>query len=200
MQEEYVTSLPDGTLVRWKPLIWSEYKALIKQFGDNLDGAAGWLLCEATAALCFLDHDQDGQQTDYPNLYAGTIYSVGRQILELTGFISTTEKVKLGLGQARERVMADWYEAALALVCAVLHKDEEEVRGWTLKKFMHHCALVEIATGKQLPIVEENEQDNKNTNRKYMMTQDGRKIPVLTKQDLRRQRQVAENPDDIDLL
>lgn len=200
MNEEYVTRLPDGSLVRWKPLSWAEYRHLIRTHGDSLKGAAGWLLCEAAAALCFLDHDQDGHQVEFPDLYAGTVYSVGRQILEKTGFISTGEKVRQELAAARESVMSDWYEAALALVCAVFRKTEEEVREWSLRKFMHHCALVEIATGKQMPVVDETDKDEQKPTH-YKTLPDGRKIPLLTRRDMERRRnQTAKNPDDPDLM
>jgi hypothetical protein len=181
---EYVSRLPDGTLVRWKPLNWAEYRNLIKTFGESLDGAAGWLLIEATAASCFLDQEQDGEQVVFDDLYAGTVYTIGRQILELTGFIPTVDKVKEALGHARERLSSDWYESAMALICVAFHKDESEIRQWDLQKFMDYCARIEFATGKEISVTDSSESDNES--KKFITTPDGRKIPVLTKRDLAR--------------
>jgi hypothetical protein len=185
MDTEYLTRFPDGTLVRWKPLTWEEYRYLVKTFGESLEGAAGWLLCEAAAALCILDHDQDGQQVEPSELYAGTVYTVGREIIELTGFVPTVENVRNSLAKAREKVTSDWYESALAIVCATFRLDEEVVRKFTHRKFMEFCARVEIVTGQPMSVVDPAEEEAKQI-KKFRIGPDGQKIPIITKQDLRR--------------
>jgi hypothetical protein len=185
MNIEYLTRFPDGTLVRWKPLNWAEYTHLVKSFGESLDGAAGWLLCEAAAACCLLEIEQDGFAVEPQDIYAGTLFIIGKQALELTGFIPTVEKVREGLAKARATISSDWYESALSLVCAIFHKDEDDVRKWTHKKFMEYCARVEIVTGHPLTIVDPNDE-SEDKSRRYVTGPDGRKIPVLTKRDMRK--------------
>lgn len=185
MDTEYLTRFPDGTLVRWKPLNWEEYSRLIKSFGESLDGAAGWLLCEASAAFCLLEIEQDGYPVEPQEVYAGTLFIIGKQALELTGFIPTVDKVREGLSKARATISSDWYESALSLVCALFHKDEDDVRKWTHKKFMEYCARVEIVTGRPLTVVDPSEE-SEDKSRRYVTGPDGRKIPVLTKRDMRK--------------
>ena len=198
MDTEYITRFPDGTLVRWKPLNWEEYRYLVKSFGESLEGAAGWLLCEAAAAFCILDQEQDGEQVEHGNLYAGTTYVVGWQILKFTGFASTVENVRNSLAKARERITADWHESALAIVCATFRLDEEVVRKWSHNKFMDYCAKVELVTGQPMSVVDPAEEEAKQA-KKYKVMPDGRRIPILTKDDLRKRQmdmQAAPGPND----
>ena len=191
--DEYLTRFPDGTLVRWKPLNWEEYRLLVKSYGESLDRAAGWLLCEAAAAFCLIEIEQDGLSVTPEEIYAGTLFVIGRQVLELTGFIPTAEKVRQGLAQARERISSDWYESAMSLVCAIYHKDEEDVRKWTYKKFMDYCARVELATGQPMSVVDPAEEEVTQKRRYVTDPNTGRKIPVLTKQDMRK-KDIDMNP------
>ena len=184
--DEYLTRFPDRTLVRWKPLSWEEYQHLIKSYGESLDGAAGWLLCEASAAFCLLEIEQDGYAVTPDEIYAGTLFVIGRQALELTGFIPTAEKVLEGLAKARTRITSDWYESAMALICAIFHKDEDDVRKWTHKKFMDYCVRVEVVTGKPLPVSDGSEESEDKSRRYITDPNTGRKIPVLTKRDMRK--------------
>jgi len=189
MDTEYLTRFPDGTLVRWKALNWEEYRSLVKSFGESLEGAAGWLLAEAAVALCVLDHDQDGQQVAPGDLYAGATYIVGCQIIETTGFGSTLDHVRNSLVRARERVASDWHESAMALVCAVFHLREDEIRKFSHNKFMDYCAKVELATGRPMSVVDP-EQEDKEPVQQFRIDKRGRRVPVITKADLMRKRQL----------
>ena len=188
MDTEYLTRFPDGTLVRWKALNWEEYRSLVKSFGESLEGAAGWLLAEAAAALCVLDQDQDGQQVAPSDLYAGTVYVVGRQILETTGFSSTVDNVRNSLAKARERVQADWHESAMALVCATFRLDESTVRKMSHDKFMDYCAKVELVLGRPMSVVDPEEEEK--PVQQFRVDRAGRRVPVITKADLMRKRQL----------
>lgn len=189
MAEEYVTRFPDGTLVRWKPLSWDEYRRLTKVFGETTEGAAGWLLCEAACGCCLLDYQQSDQSNN-DELYAGTVYTVGRQVIELTGFIPSIDNVRKGLAEARARVQSDWFETAMALVCSVFKKDEEEVRGWTFKKFMDYCARIEVVTGRPLPVDDGSEATPQ---QRFATGPDGRRIPLITKHDMQKRNMTAED-------
>jgi hypothetical protein len=186
--DEFITRLPGETLVRWKPITWEQYRVLISVYGTSLDEAAGWLLCEAAAAICFISLEQEGTAVEFEDLYAGTIYVVGRQIIETTGFISTVPKINENLGRAREAIQSDWYESAKAVVCVTFRLEPEEVEKWSLKKFMHYVAMIETATGQQFPVIDPEEE--KAGSQKFKVMPDGRKIPILTKDDLRRKRNI----------
>ena len=141
MQKEYITQFPDGTLIRWRPLTWGEYNRLIREFPLG-SGAADWLLYEAVAALCIIDFESDGQDS-LDDLFAGTIQTIGMQILEETGFGSTLAKINSKIAEYRQRISSNYFEAISAVICHMFHYKVEDLQTWTLDKIMYHVVLAE---------------------------------------------------------
>lgn len=195
MERTYVTSLPDGTLVRWKPLTWSEYRWLIKQFGHLTQGAAEWLLYEAVAALCVLDQDQNGHQVAIDELLAGTIQVVGQQIIQESGFVSDVELLKSHRERSRTLIHGDWYEEVLTYIMAFFRIPEKDIREWTVRQFMDYAVRVEQLLGKELPILSVEEVEQKNSQVRMTTMPDGRRIPVVTKQTLNQRKKIDWNDD-----
>jgi hypothetical protein len=199
MAKVYVTSFPDGSIVRWKPLTWDEYRGLVREHGDplGLDGAAAWSFHHDAAVLCVLDQLQDDDEVSFEELYAGTINTVGTQIVQHTGFTGTVNEVKSSLGAARARLRSSFYESAKAYVRVAFRLSEQEIGAMDRDTLMDHLSMVEIATGQEVAIEDPSDQSKQRAEpTKYVQGPDGRPIPVLTKNDLTARREIDTGLDN----
>lgn len=157
--KEYSTSLPDGTMLRWRPLKWGEYRKLINQF-DGYEKAATWLLYDAIAAFCLVDFQspcsRDGDLDDLP---AGTIQCLGELILQETGFVPEKDLVLKHLDKARERVSRDYYTSAVGIICVAFRYRPEEVANLTLEEFMDLLVMAEQTLKANLSIADPNQEE-----------------------------------------
>jgi hypothetical protein len=184
MERVYVTEFPDGTLIRWKPLSWSEYKELTRDYGHLAEkGAVVWLLFDAIGRLCVLDQQVGSKQVDYDDLYAGCIWLVAQKILEISGFINEPESIKSSLSAARGVIYGDWYEEIKGTIMSLFHISESEINDWSREKFLRHVVRAEILLGKEIP-VESPEKVKSNENVKFVTDDHGNRIPVVTKQNM----------------
>lgn len=184
MEREYITSLPDGTVVRWKSLTLSEYRKLQRDFG-NLKGSREWLLYEAAAVACILDAEQPaGTSVEFGELLAGTVQIIGYQVLEKTGFVNKVSHIRERLSDGRGAVLGDWYEEAKAYILSLFRVTEEEVNSWDVHKLMRYAARCEILLGKELPVVDYEEEQRKKQRRHRMTDVGGQRIPLLTKEGM----------------
>lgn len=180
----YVTEFPDGTLIRWKPLSWSEYRTLTRDYGHLAEkGAAVWLMFDAIGRLCILDQAQAGREVEYDDLFAGVVWTVAQKILELSGFINEAGAIRDALGQARATVYGDWYEEVKGYVMAAFRVTEEEIDSWTRDKFLRYVARAEIILGREIPVEDPNEQKGKAPVR-FITDENGNRVPVVSKQNL----------------
>lgn len=193
--KEYVTEFPDGTLVRWRPLTWVEFKELKTQYKDVLEhgGAAEWLLLEAAASLCILGSVQNNQPVnDLDDLFAGSIAIVGRAIIEETGFFSSPDLIEKKRNEARAKYISDWYEEAKSYIMFLFRIPESKINKWDNDKFMEYVVRAETILGQPFKVVRPGEEDEDEEVR-YIDGPDGQKIPLLRKKDLQKKKQ--SNPD-----
>lgn len=162
MQRVFATQFPDGTVVQWKPLTWSESRQLAKEYGHlESSGAAEWLLHEAAAALCVLDSQKNGEPIEFEDLYAGDIWIVGAQIINETGFLNVEEKIKDGLTRGRNLIHGDWYEEVSSYIMYIFDKTESEVKEWDKLTFMRWAARAELVLNQEFPIQSETQEEQK---------------------------------------
>lgn len=193
--KEYATEFPDGTLIRWRPLTWVEFKDLKKQYKYVLEkgGVAEWLLLEAAASLCILGMVQDDEPINNPDdLYAGVVSVVGRAILEETGFFSSPDLIEKKRNQARAEYLTDWYEEAKSYIMFLFRISERQINNWDNEKFMEYVVRAETILGQPFKVVRPGEEDEDDQPR-FIEGPDGQQIPLLTKKDLQKKKQ--SNPD-----
>jgi hypothetical protein len=185
----FITQFPNGDLVRWKPLTWNEYRAVIAVSKDltqnQIEGAGAWLMYEAAAALSVLDQEQDGNQVPYGELYAGTVFIIGQQVLQETGFLIDINLIKEHKARGRAQIIGDWYEEVKSLIMATFKIPEAEIGEWTLDKFMEYTARVETIIGNEIPVIDLQEEAMKRKPKVRMAEMYGHNVPLLTKDTLR---------------
>lgn len=153
---EFSTEFPDGTLTRWRPLTWGEYRRLRDQFKDS-EGPTIWLLHDAVVGLCLTDFESPGVE-DYDDLAAGTIGSLGELILTETGFVAQKELVEKKLNAARQRINENYYYSAVSIICAAFRYRPNEVDDLTLDEFMDLLVMAEKALATDINIHDPDEQ------------------------------------------
>jgi len=150
MLKQFTTSLPDKTVVHWRPLKWGEYRTLTSALKIE-EGPAIWHLYDAVAGLCIIDFDCPIAD-EYDDLPAGIIESIGEVILADTGFIPTKDLVQKQITAARGRVQKDYYHTGVAYICAAFHYKPKDVDDFTVEEFMDHLAMAEVALGVDINI------------------------------------------------
>lgn len=185
---EYTTEFPDGTLVRWRPLTWAEQKDIDRIYGRFLgQGAVDWLYKEAIAALCIMDIESpDGQKIEDGNIgeiYAGTIEVIGQAILEEASFLGTVDNLKRHYIVAKNKVFSNYLDTLKPIIIALFKVTEQEMAEWTINDYMKYIIWAEVVTGQDYS-PKAPEENKKTKHRRMIDGPDGRKIPLLTKEDL----------------
>jgi hypothetical protein len=181
VNHEYFSEFPDGTQVRWRPIKWGEFKSLKGQYKE-ITGAATWLLLEAVAARCIIDFISPDGIEDYDDLPAGTVSVIGEQILDQTGFMPMTDFINEKLGQYRAE-FNPYYDTMVARISHYFHFRPEELLDWDLPRMMYHILLLE-SLGMQVNAVDKDKVEKQPT----MQGPDGRIIPLITKDQVKRTR------------
>lgn len=185
MERVYVTEFPDGTLIRWKPLSWSEYRQLVRDYGHLLDkGAVAWHMFDAIGRLCILDQQQGGEDVDYDALYAGAVWVVAQTVLQISGFLNEPDSIRNSLGAARASIYGDWYEEVKGYLLHLFRVTEDEIDAWPREKFMRYVARAELLMGKEIPVEDPREQQKGRRPVRFTTDEHGNRVPVVTKENL----------------
>lgn len=151
--QQYITSLPDGTVLHWRPLKWGEYRKLTSTLKLS-EGPAIWHLYDAVAGLC-VEEWECPIADEWDDVPAGTIEAIGETILQETGFIPTKELVQKQIDAARGRIQKDYYHTGVAYICAAFNYKPTEVDEMDIEQFMDHLAMAEVALGADISIPKE---------------------------------------------
>ena len=185
MAKVYTTVFPDGTRASWRPLTWNEYGDLVRRYSkeDPDSHYTAWRFYEAAAALAVVAFIQDGVEVVADEVYAGSLFVVGQQVLRESGFIPDKELVTTQRARARARVFGDWYEEVATYIMALFRIPEEELRQWTIDRFMEYAVRAEQVIGREFPFADGGDAEPANDKVTYRII-DGKKVPVVTKADL----------------
>lgn len=198
MIKHYITIFPDGTKIRWKPITWGDYHAVVSQFRNSEGWAADWLLCEAIAALCILDIEQNNKTTSIEDLYAGSIYVIGKTIIDACGFVPDPELINKQKQVHGSKIHQNWYEQVKSLIMYLFHIPESTINTWTMPEFMGYAARAEVVMQQPINVKTIDENDNEE-NTKVMYTEDGRVIPLITKKDITKKTNSLNEPQEIEI-
>lgn len=183
---EYITEFPDGTLVRWRPITWAEHKEVDRLYSQYIgQGAAEWLYKEAIAALCIMEaQDPSGEiHEDIGELPAGVIEVVGTAILNDASFLGTVDQLKKHYVKAKNEIFSSYLETLKPVIMALFKITEQEMAEWTIDKYMKYIIWAEVVTGQDyMPKAPEETKGKRH--RQMIDGPDGRKIPLLTREDL----------------